>query len=393
MAAVEVLISVHGSHKRWTSGYEGIDNLALRRLLVEINFAARSIEFELSAREIEPSTGSTTNGTSEGTLVKPSYLKSQRAKETIIRRGNELRGIYEKFQNTANKIKKNGLSDFAVVPGSQRAQLFVTILHDVMENAVIPSHDNWSSNTHISLNANFESLASMQLRKLSSTWYKTEARYFARPLESNFATFRLILIDVKKSEKEPTPISDKEQRGFFSSYTQAESHETTMVEDDNGLEENNHLGLTCSQESNNIHQAFESQKGMVVAATCDATSTMLQPNALQVGNDNYQLHRLHDQSHLNPSSVYISESTRSPPFAFPCGILIEDTFNRNSTLIFERPYESAIFAVVQDGDIPALMALLRSGNASIHDVDPYGLGLLYYASYYCWKAHGPDRAM
>lgn len=148
MAAVEVLISVHGSHKRWTSGYEGIDNLALRRLLVEINFAARSIEFELSAREIEPSTGSTTNGTSEGTLVKSSYLKSQRAKETIIRRGNELRGIYEKLQNTANKIKKNGLSDFAVVPGSQRAQLFITILHDMMENAVIPSHDNWSSNTH-----------------------------------------------------------------------------------------------------------------------------------------------------------------------------------------------------------------------------------------------------
>lgn len=179
-----------------------------------------------------------------------------------------------------------------------------------------------------------------------------------------------------------------------------------MVEDDNGLEENNHLGLTCSQESNNIHQAFESQKGMVVAATCDATSAMLQPNTLQVGNDNYQLHRLHEQSHLNPSSVYISESTRSPPFAFPCGkctittlyqtyltkpglattpctgILIEDTFNRNSTLIFERPYESAIFAVVQDGDIPALMALLRSGNASIHDVDPYGLGLLYVRLFY-----------
>lgn len=46
-------------------------------------------------------------------------------------------------------------------------------------------------------------------------------------------------------------------------------------------------------------------------------------------------------------------------------------------MIYVRPYESAIFAVVQDGDIPALTALLRSGNASIHDVDPYGLGLLY----------------
>jgi hypothetical protein len=178
-------------------------------------------------------------------------------------------------------------------------------------------------------------------------------------------------------------------------------HESPTVEDENGLEENNRLGLTCSQESNNIHGAFEPQKGMVVSATCDTTSAMLQPNTLQVSNDNYQLHGLHDQSQLNPSSVYISESARSPLFAFPCGqyaittsyqacltkpdlaatfstgISIEDTFNRNSTLIYERPYESAIFAVVQDGDIPSLMALLRNGNASIHDVDPYGLGLLY----------------
>jgi hypothetical protein len=145
---------------------------------------------------------------------------------------------------------------------------------------------------------------------------------------------------------------------------------------------------------------------MVVSATCDTTSAMLQPNTLQVSNDNYQLHGLHDQSQLNPSSVYISESARSPLFAFPCGqyamitsyqayltkpdlaatfstgISIEDTFNRNSTLIYERPYESAIFAVVQDGDIPSLMALLRNGNASIHDVDPYGLGLLYVRLFY-----------
>lgn len=46
-------------------------------------------------------------------------------------------------------------------------------------------------------------------------------------------------------------------------------------------------------------------------------------------------------------------------------------------MIFTRPYDSLVFAVVQDGDIPALVAVLESGNASIHDVDPYGLGLLY----------------
>lgn len=151
MAAVEVLLPVHGSHKRWTSGYEEIDDLTLRRLLVEVNFALRSIEFELSAREIEPSPRSTTKSTSEDTLVKPPCLKPQKAKERIIRREDQLRVIYGKIQNTADKIKQNGLSDFAVVPGSERAQLFIKSLRDIIEtdvNAVIPSHDNWTSDTH-----------------------------------------------------------------------------------------------------------------------------------------------------------------------------------------------------------------------------------------------------
>ena len=148
MTTVEVLLTVHGNHKRWTSGYEGIDDLTLRRLLVEINFASRSIEFELSAREIEVSPENTTESISDGTLVKPPYLKSQKAKETIKRRAGELKRIYEKIQNTADKIKKNGLSDYVVFSGSQRAQLFITTLRDMMENAVIPGHDNWVSNTH-----------------------------------------------------------------------------------------------------------------------------------------------------------------------------------------------------------------------------------------------------
>ena len=98
---------------------------------------------------------------------------------------------------------------------------------------------------------------------------------------------------------------------------------------------------------------------------------------------------------------------------FSLGILIEDTFNRNSTLCYIRPYESPIFLIIQTGDISNMMGLLHSGHASIHDVDPYGLGLLYvrilsspiqdyrpvinidiqYAAYYCWKGLGGTTAM
>jgi ribosomal protein L36 len=206
MAAMEVLLPVHGSHKRWTSGYEEIDDLTLRRLLVEVNFALRSIEFELSVREIEPSPRSTTTkSTSENTLVKPSYLKSQKAKEKMIRREDKLSVIYGKIQNTADKIKQNGLSDFAVVPGSERAQLLIDALRIIMEtnvNAAIPSHDNWTSDTHSAMLwmiikcagpahmlLVLHSLSPRQFRKLGvhaaarlfSTWYKIEASYLCAP--------------------------------------------------------------------------------------------------------------------------------------------------------------------------------------------------------------------
>ncbi|KAI2476881.1 Arp Ankyrin repeat protein [Pyrenophora tritici-repentis] len=39
------------------------------------------------------------------------------------------------------------------------------------------------------------------------------------------------------------------------------------------------------------------------------------------------------------------------------------------------------------------MKLLQSGSASLYDMDPYGLGLLYYASYYCWRSSGKEVAM
>lgn len=62
---------------------------------------------------------------------------------------------------------------------------------------------------------------------------------------------------------------------------------------------------------------------------------------------------------------------------FITNISIEDTFNRNSTPCYVRPYGSAIFNAIQEGDIPTMLGLLQSGQASIHDVDPYGLGVLY----------------
>lgn len=41
------------------------------------------------------------------------------------------------------------------------------------------------------------------------------------------------------------------------------------------------------------------------------------------------------------------------------------------------PYDSPILVCTQDGDIEGMRRLLRLGAASLNDVDPYGLGLLY----------------
>lgn len=41
------------------------------------------------------------------------------------------------------------------------------------------------------------------------------------------------------------------------------------------------------------------------------------------------------------------------------------------------PYDSPILVCVQEGNIDGVRSLLRSGEASLNDVDPYGLGLLY----------------
>lgn len=44
------------------------------------------------------------------------------------------------------------------------------------------------------------------------------------------------------------------------------------------------------------------------------------------------------------------------------------------------PYDSPIFVCTQEGDQEGIMKLLQSGAASLYDVDPYGLGLLYVST-------------
>lgn len=43
-------------------------------------------------------------------------------------------------------------------------------------------------------------------------------------------------------------------------------------------------------------------------------------------------------------------------------------------------YDSPIFIAVQEGNVDAIRTLLCSGKASLNDIDPYGLGLLYVSS-------------
>lgn len=44
------------------------------------------------------------------------------------------------------------------------------------------------------------------------------------------------------------------------------------------------------------------------------------------------------------------------------------------------PYDSPIFIAVQEGKVDEIRNLLCSGKASLNDIDPYGLGLLYVSS-------------
>lgn len=45
------------------------------------------------------------------------------------------------------------------------------------------------------------------------------------------------------------------------------------------------------------------------------------------------------------------------------------------------PYDSPILVCVQEGNVEGMRRILRSGTASLNDVDPYGLGLLYVRNF------------
>jgi len=59
------------------------------------------------------------------------------------------------------------------------------------------------------------------------------------------------------------------------------------------------------------------------------------------------------------------------------GVLLEVTFNQNTCPQYMVHYDSPILVCVQSGDIHGAQALFQEGLASIFDVDPYNLGLLY----------------
>lgn len=92
-----------------------------------------------------------------------------------------------------------------------------------------------------------------------------------------------------------------------------------------------------------------------------------------------------------------------------CSISLEATFNKSTYVQYIVSYDSEILVCVQPGDINTTRALLEAGMASIYDVDPYNLGLIYvrrassyskqlliylqYASYYYQRFHGAAKAM
>ncbi|KAK5400769.1 hypothetical protein LTR06_011283 [Exophiala xenobiotica] len=49
--------------------------------------------------------------------------------------------------------------------------------------------------------------------------------------------------------------------------------------------------------------------------------------------------------------------------------------------------------MIYEGETELVTDLIKSGGASTSDVDPYGLGVAYYAAYYCRKNRGLPKAM
>ena len=59
------------------------------------------------------------------------------------------------------------------------------------------------------------------------------------------------------------------------------------------------------------------------------------------------------------------------------GLAREDSFNRLSVPLCQRPYGAPIFMHVIHGDISSVYSIIIRGEGSLWDHDPYGLGLLY----------------
>jgi hypothetical protein len=73
-----------------------------------------------------------------------------------------------------------------------------------------------------------------------------------------------------------------------------------------------------------------------------------------------------------------------------CDISVESAFNRQTTLKLTRPYDSPIFNEIHQGNVSRVIELLRTQQASVNDVDPYGLGLLYVSFLSGVRDHGAD---
>jgi hypothetical protein len=84
-----------------------------------------------------------------------------------------------------------------------------------------------------------------------------------------------------------------------------------------------------------------------------------------------------DLINFETQEVPVSDSSRND-------ILLEVTFNQSTYPRYTVPYDSPILVCVQLGDIHGAEVLFQAGMASIYDVDPYGLGLLYVRISFSW---------
>ena len=64
----------------------------------------------------------------------------------------------------------------------------------------------------------------------------------------------------------------------------------------------------------------------------------------------------------------------------------EITFTQQTRLKNERPYSWPLFTLIYQGDVVGATDLIKSGQASASDVDPYGLGVSYVGDPWKLKA-------